>query len=337
MLKFRTHLLALIAAALALAPGCQALFGDYKVDSSALESRICQVDEYRCSDERLEVCAPNRSHWETFATCGSAAECNLNSDSCRSCEAGVEKQCAGATLFACNASAEWEKLKDCPSAALCSSATGDCLPAACPEPGKHACEDGALMRCSADQTRWELVATCANAADCDASRADAQVAANEPATCKLTCARGSAACPAPDCTTPGSLRCVGDPPSVERCSENFQWTRREVCTNFALCDAVEGRCNPKQCEPAERRCTGNTLEVCKDDLTGWNRVKTCAPNQLCEPVAAAGAECVPAPCRAGETRCNSLFVEKCNGTSWERSRRCRGACDPATKACPATP
>jgi hypothetical protein len=337
VLKFPTHSLALVAVALALAPGCQALFGDYKVDSSALENRICQVDEYRCNDALLEVCAPNRSHFETFATCRSAAECNLNSDSCRPCEAGVEKQCAGATLFACNTSSQWEKLKDCPSAALCSPSAGDCLDPGCPEPGKHDCKDAALMRCSADQTRWELVANCASAADCDASQADAQIAAKEPVTCKVTCARGSEACPAPDCTTPGSLRCVGEPPSIERCSESFKWTRREVCTNFVLCDAAEGRCNPKQCDLDERRCTGSTLEVCKDDLTGWKPVKTCAPNQLCDPATEPGAECVAAPCTEGETRCNSLFVEKCNGTSWERSKRCAGACDPATKACLSTP
>lgn len=329
---------ALAGLALALAPGCQVLFGDYKVDTKGLEAQVCRVDEYRCTGALLEVCAANRSHWETFAMCDTADQCNLNADSCRPCQAGVERQCAGATLFTCNASGQWEKLKDCASAALCSAAIGDCIAPGCTTPGKHRCSpEGVLERCSADQARWERVAACASPADCNADQADAQVAVGSPASCVITCARGSGACESPTCDTPGSFRCLRDL-SLERCSESFRWGLITVCPNFGLCDDVEGRCNPAACDSNERRCTRNTVEKCKADLTGWAVVSTCAAGQLCDPAAAPGAECVAGPCTAGETRCNSVFVEQCSAAgTWERSKRCAGRCDPATKSCSAAP
>jgi hypothetical protein len=337
VLRIPTLSVALAGFALALAPACQILFGDYTVDTKGLQSRVCRVDEYQCAGELLQVCAESRSHWETFAACASADQCNLGSDSCRPCQAGVERQCSGATLLACNANAQWEKVKDCASAALCSATAGDCKPPVCPTPGKHQCTaTGALERCSADQARWESVAACASVAECDAAQADAQVAAGQPASCTVTCTPGSEPCASPTCTTPGTFRCLSDL-FIERCSETFQWTKLDLCKTFALCNPVDGRCDPDQCQLKQRRCTGNTVEECKGDLTGWAALRTCAADQLCDPSAPEGAECVPGPCAMGQTRCNSIFVEQCNGTSWERSKRCSGPCDPATKTCPATP
>jgi hypothetical protein len=322
-----------MATVLALGPACQVLFGDYKVDSSSLGIRVCEADEYRCVGETLEVCAPNRTHFQIYAVCASADQCNLNSASCRPCQAGVEHQCAGATLFSCNADARWEMLKTCPSPALCSAAAGDCLPAACAVPGEHQCAMAALQRCSVDQTTWEKVADCASAADCNQSEANAQAAAGEPVSCTVTCTRGEGACSAPTCETPGSFRCLRDL-SLQRCSETFQWQLVKLCDTFALCNANEGRCEPVACRTDERRCTGNTVEQCKGDRTGWTTVRNCATGQLCDPAAAKDDECVPGPCSEGATRCNSLFVEQCRGGVWERSQRCAAACDPATKTCP---
>ncbi|HWA77405.1 MAG TPA: hypothetical protein VG937_33950 [Polyangiaceae bacterium] len=328
------NLIAILSAfALALAPACQAVFGDYKVDLSALNARICEVDEYRCTDELLEVCAANRSHWEVSATCPSAGQCNLNADTCRPCVAGVEHQCQDGTLFACDASGQWQKLKDCPTAALCSASAGDCLPAVCAPP-EHRCQaDGTLERCKADRTGWQKVTTCATPADCNAAAADAQANAGEPVTCTVSCTKGSGACAAPTCDTPGVLRCLRDFSSLQRCSETYQWAMVSQCTNFALCNAEQGRCEDARCASNERRCNGNTVEQCKPDLTGWVATQTCPAGTLCDPSAAAGSECVTGGCTSGQTRCNSLFVERCDGTRWERTKRCEKKCNPATKDC----
>jgi hypothetical protein len=323
----------LSAFALVLAPACQAVFGDYKVDLSALGAQVCAVDQYRCTNDALEVCATNRSHWEVFATCRSAGECNLNADTCRPCVPGVERQCQDSLLFGCDAAGQWQKLKECPTAALCSASAGDCLPAVC-SPSEHRCQaDGTLERCNADRTGWQKITTCATAADCNAAAADAQAKAGEPVTCTLSCSRGSGACAAPTCDTPGSLRCLRDNSSLQRCSETYQWAMLSQCTTFQLCNAELGRCEDARCAENERRCTGNIVERCKGDRTGWVSVQTCPSGTLCDPSAAAGAECVPGACTSGQTRCNSLFVETCDGTSWQRSKRCEKKCNPATKDC----
>src|SRR5690606_19740885 len=51
---------------------------------------------------------------------------------------------------------------------------------------------------------------------------------------------------------------------------------RVFCATPALCDATApGGCDAPACQPGERQCDGNVVEVCNDALTGFRAEQAC--------------------------------------------------------------
>jgi hypothetical protein len=73
---------------------------------------------------------------------------------------------------------------------------------------------------------------------------------------------------------------------------------------------------------------------CSDDASSSVEVSTCASEQLCN---AAEQRCEPLPCSAGQQRCVSNVLERCNATQtgFTPVQTCDSelACDPASPAC----
>src|SRR5690606_31109843 len=84
---------------------------------------------------------------------------------------------------------------------------------------------------------------------------------------------------------------------------------------------TDGRCSAPQCASAGlATCSGQELRRCRDDLTGWEVVTTCASGTLCD---LDSMDCVDS-CTAPDYRCNGAQPEHCvegaNGAVWEPSQ-----------------
>ena len=133
---------------LVTASACQTVLGDFTVappPEGAAETlgTACEPGEYRCTNELLETCQGDRSGFVVAETCASAAECNLNTRSCRPCVAG-ERMCRENVLERCDELGAWVPdgpAATCETAALCSVApdhmSGSCSPPMCDTPGAH--------------------------------------------------------------------------------------------------------------------------------------------------------------------------------------------------------
>ncbi len=128
---------------------------------------------------------------------------------------------------------------------------------------------------------------------------------------------------------PGSTRCdVGGP---QLCNEAGEWVPEGACSApTPIC--VAGAC--AACEPGVRRCSGNLLEECASDGSGWTTAETCSgDNPACiESTQSCGR------CQLGERQCSGDTVQECNDVgSWVHLTSCAmptPACfDGACRAC----
>lgn len=120
-------------------------------------------------------------------------------------------------------------------------------------------------------------------------------------------------------------------------------TLLDTCDTLETCIAylVGGTCTPV-CKPKETRCTGEKLEMCKSDLSGFETKATCANTGLC---ASSKIDCDqgnPCVCReptciAGDTRCNQGAFEVCrddlDGYETTHCTAPTAQCDPGAKSC----
>jgi hypothetical protein len=96
------------------------------------------------------------------------------------------------------------------------------------------------------------------------------------------------------CTT-GATRCTSDSKAIEICGVDGKWATSQTCappSGFCLNEVCLA------CQPGSARCAGTTsLEICKDDGSGFRQV-TCAANNTCQT-----NEC--RECAPNATRCDA--------------------------------
>jgi hypothetical protein len=86
--------------AVVVATGCQAIWGDYQIDDSALrnvpEADTCTEKGYRCDGSTLLLCFEPPSHWTHLADCEAGQECSVEQGRCLSPGAGGSAGTSGA-------------------------------------------------------------------------------------------------------------------------------------------------------------------------------------------------------------------------------------------------
>jgi hypothetical protein len=118
----------------------------------------------------------------------------------------------------------------------------------------------------------------------------------------------------------------GTGPDCAICSES----EGGACSPPA-CDPGEG-CAAAECTPNQRRCRGETLEVC--DATGAFVLQEQCPSRT---TCSADQGCVASACAANERRCQGANLQQCNEarTRFETIQTCGRAnqCDRAAGRC----
>lgn len=337
---------------------CQAIFGDYRVDTSSVPppSIVCERGDTRCDGRVLQSCAPNRLGFRTLETCASESLCNLNTESCDPCTPG-DYQCNDGELHRCAADLSWEGVASCVTPSLCWTSNdrrqGSCNTPACSTAGQYRCEAARLQRCSRGLDKWEDVEVCASEQLCDADLANQQANRQLPVNClPPSCRPGQFFCEAGrlggcsaslltwdeithcdppelcniergDCSacTPGDFACSGT--ELLRCIPGGAWEHVALCMSAALCDADQGLCNEPACSPSGAIVCEDTLKLrrCRPDQTAWDDLATCLTVGLCD---AEERRCEQPACQRDAQRCMGARLERClpDLTGWEIAERC---------------
>lgn len=298
--SIRRPALAWLLPGLALfAASCQAVFGDYEIDTSALAPEPpptgtrCDPGQTRCNGSALEMCTPERIGWVVLEECASADACNLETESCTRCVPG-HVECNGKQLRRCTTDFKWQT-EDCASAALCqvlsTGTDGTCVTPECLEPGAFSCDGRQLRRCT-DELQWQKLEICGSDQLCQESLAEsrARVAQGLPATCRP-----------PQCTT-DQFSCSGA--SLSACAANLAgWEAVKQCGSPELCNIKVGDC--VACTPGEFACTGAELKQC--NAAGlWETRQRCETAGLCN---ATTGTCEAAECAVpGAVSCDPLLA-----------------------------
>jgi hypothetical protein len=301
---------------------CHAVLGDYEVAQSDGPGGVpigdCRPGEWTCNREFLLSCTKD-GVWKTDKTCQTASQCDKTAKTCTVCAQAGVRRCNGKQREYCNTTRSgWDSIETCNAADECSPThCGPCIA------GEVQCSGEAsrdLQVCNANN-RWEAVATCETATLCERS---VSMAMADPTW-------------TPQCLTPscvaGSLSCEGS--TLKRCRQSQDgYDRVDICASPALCQLAtetystgEAIC-PTGCAAGSFRCTGNAVERCAADQTGWSDPVPCPDNMLCD---SETGEC-GAPCQLGMKRCNAGALEACTAQGmWATEQACAtvALCDKA--------
>lgn len=230
-----------------------------------------------------------------------------------------ERRCRGNILESCvnfNSFLDWRFEADC---------AHGCTLGACVEPpaedgdeeeeicvpGNMQCFSNQVQRCSTDGMEWELVDACLLGTCVEETSGGTTIASCGP---RLICQPGMRVC-----DDEGSAQ------AVKVCNETGTDWRVIYCANHEAC--INGICqSTTACTRGRYRCNGNTVEVCRDNGSGWDRVRTCTDGEeTCACGTYSGSECVQASCIKNavctpllDTRCSGNVVQRCDssGTGW---------------------
>lgn len=315
------------------------------------ESPRCAPGQRRCTGQALEVCNVGLTGFLTERTCTAGQVCDAVNQQCDVCVAG-SVDCEGDLFLRCSANGQLQSEQQC-GAGLCSSAGNNVGCLSCPTANAFRCDNqGSLFQCSANQRLETQVDVCRTPQLCRAelgkclgcdtpgsSRCNgAQVltcSSENTESVSATCATAAlcqtngstAACQDRACL-PGALECTagGEVLLCNAAQTGYrQQSPRVTCESPALCDvSAPGGCRPRTCQSGERRCNGDIVEVCNDDLTAFRVETDCNDRLFCN-----GAEtCNPATraCQAGAAPCanDGSF---CSGTE---------GCSEGTDSCTST-
>jgi hypothetical protein len=75
---------------------------------------------------------------------------------------------------------------------------------------------------------------------------------------------------------------------------------------------IDKVCFEPACAPEEVRCNGKDIEVCSDNRTGWDLVKSCPESQFC-----VGGKCLDQLCVPDSAYCEGTVAYLCNGAGSE--------------------
>ena len=240
-------------------------------------------------------------------------------------------RCNGEYLLSCGADGSWMLDRPCASEDLCDSTGRLCQ--VC-EPGDLRCDGAIRQECSLDGSRFEFEQECSSDAMCN------------PTFC------GSC--------TPGEVQCRGAGDTVGRelweCGADGLWSvQLDTCATPGLCAASvdmaqtsptwSRTCEMPGCTTAgEYVCDAMVLKRCRQDLTGWDTVDTCASVGLCE-LAVENSRTLggvidmcPAGCTSpGAFLCSGMNLQRCRDdlTGWDSIVECEPGteCNPVEGAC----
>jgi len=247
------------------------------------------------------------------------------------CKTG-EFRCNGEYLLTCTPDqSDWMLDTTCPTAELCDSELEQCR--VC-NIGDLRCDGASRQECNEDGTAWEEVEVCESDAMCN------------PTFCG-------------NCTA-GEIACRGSGETVDRelweCGEGNTWSKQlDTCETPGVCNASydmaltdpnwSKMCINAVCtEPGQYRCEDQALERCRQDLTGWDTVDTCASVALClqgvanATVSEGLVDMCPLGCTSpGAVVCDGLALTKCREdlTGYDFVMTCEEGtdCNPVQGAC----
>lgn len=275
--------------------------------------------QLQCASDHLQVCPATQTGWEDVEICASPALCEVSHASLQ-VQSGMFATCVLPTCspgqFNCDLGsprpcrsdrAGWDApLMTCMSGS-CNVDKGDC--SAC-TPGSYACSGAALSRCD-EQQRWTHV-SCASVLSCN----DGLLPGCDPQICR-----------------PGEFRCNDADSTLERCrSDGGKWEPVEQCINRVLCNPNATHCDVPQCPVAgAKRCSGNQLQQCRENLTGWDTLTVCPTSNSCDPTSG----CLPTLCTNDDYRCNDVTLERCVNQVWTSEAVCETSalCDAKGHVC----
>jgi hypothetical protein len=247
------------------------------------------------------------------------------------CQAG-EYRCNGEYLLTCDGdSADWMLAQTCPTPELCDSTLEQCRVCSA---GDVRCDGAAREECNAEGTAWVVIETCPSEAMCN------------PTFCG-SCTAGEFACR-------GSGDTVGR--ELWECGPENVWSMKlDECTTAGVCAASldmaqtdpnwSKKCVDAQCDtPGAYACEGPELRRCRQDLTAWEVLDTCASVELCQrgvenaTVSHGLVDMCPVGClSAGMFVCEEQALLRCRDdlTGYDVVTTCEGEtdCNPTQGAC----
>ncbi len=255
------------------------------------QTPACVAGAVACEGAALTKCEADLLT-KTKEECASAEHCKQAVGGvCAKCLAW-EARCEGAVLMKCTADRQSIAMREtCATPELCDAMAGACKPAACAL-DEHRCNGDILEKCNAARSAFEPVKVCV-AGLCDA-------VGKECDECKA-----------------GATDCDGKTP--RSCDTTGRWKAGTTCSGSTpVCRA--GICAPGACATGDHRCTGDILEQCNTELTGFDPVKVC-PSGLCD---STGKECDE--CKSGSADCVGNTPRACDSTGhWKTLTACSGS------------
>ncbi len=267
---------------------------------------------YRCEDSKLELCRADGTGWDLLKTCQDAAHCNTQQHDCVACVPG-QYQCSGATLQSCGTDLTWSTVKTCASPALCDATNSKCTPPGCAQAGAWQCSGTSLQQCASDLTGWVTKDTCAASSLCDSTNGRCNPIICTPPTNGTTLYRcqgntrqqcdtttynwkdSNTCLDGQVCDLTVASGCTGTCTSTARCNSTSaqkctvvsnlpQWQTTATCATAALCSVTNNvaSCATPVCDVNQYRCSGNALQKCNADRTGWTTTTTCTSSQICD-------------------------------------------------------
>jgi hypothetical protein len=220
--------IALSVTVLLVASGCQAVFGDFSIDTSTLDAR-CLADSYQCDDAAaLDRCRSDGSLFEFVEQCANQAFCNAAAGTCTTppCNSGATR-CAGAQLEDCSDDqSNWvATVPPCASGTYCDVAKSTCTSGTCLANATR-CNDSEYETCVGGA--WTQTKDCATAALCSAT-----------GCMTPTCAAGQQQCGCPA----DSPNCDGSV-TLETCLPGRNGWSSRACSTSLVCNATDMRCEP---------------------------------------------------------------------------------------------
>jgi hypothetical protein len=303
-------------------------------------SSTCSAGNVRCQGGELQSCNDALNGWVTTKTCDSPALCDSDAKTCR--PAG----CTTPGAFRCDALGALERCADdltawlpvqpCESAAHCDALNGRCNTAPCTA-GAHQCNGADLQVCNGKG--WDSIETCESDGLCQQALANDESKCREPAcaagsfqcngaqpqvcnaaltgyrdngapcmTAEL-CSSDTGTCGEPVCEA-GQTRCTGAQPEICNPGRTMFVSHGDECASASLCSFETGTCDDVVCLAGQKRCNPanpTQLQICNEQLDGWDDCDTCATAQLCSASigsAACGASaCVEPTCAIGDRWC----------------------------------
>ncbi len=298
----------------------------------------CGTADFTCSATKLQKCRDDRTGYDDYRTCISAALCDAPSARCiePTCPEANAYQCFGQDLRQCSADqTRWLPITTCAAGQYCdASATSPGCSTECPA-NPVRCNGKVMEHCTKD-AGWTTQATCATNDLCSCALKDPDGAGPLTNSCALglfTDGCGNALCG----VSKAQFQCQGA--QLQQCQAGRNgWDNVATCGAANLCYPGEGPTYANgyclTCPTAgELSCNASTLRLCSSDRRTWSTSANCGALG-CITVSNANDYC--AVCQAGNVQCAGATLQTCpaDQKQWN-SRTCNSAalCDAAHQQC----